>query len=479
MSVVLKPLVVDLDGTLIKSDVLLESFLSALVRRPWLACLLPFWLLQGRAVLKANLALYGEVNAALLPYNTEFVDYLQQQKQAGRRLVLATASNRKFAGQVAEHLALFDDVLASDETINLKGDKKAEGVVALLGNEGFCYAGNDVPDLKVWSRAEAAVIVGPQAKSLQKALPPQCQVERIFEADKPDFKTYAKACRLHQWVKNVLVFAPLIAGHKLGAEWFIPAIAAFFAFGLCASSVYLLNDMLDLDSDRQHPTKRNRPLAAGKLPILNGLLLVPILLVSAFVIALQLPLMFALTLAFYLVVTTAYSLLLKRVAMLDVIVLAALYTLRIIGGAFAADVELSFWLLAFSMFVFLSLAIIKRYTELLTMKQQQKTGKARGRGYEVDDLPLLASLGGAAGYLSVLVLALYLNSDAVRVIYEHTSRLWALCPVFLLWISRIWMAAHRGRMDDDPIVFALKDSGSQVMILIMAIIFAIASTGLF
>jgi len=472
------PLVVDLDGTLINSDVLLESFLSALVRKPWLLFLLPFWLLRGKPVLKAKLAHHGEVNAALLPYNAEFVTYLRQQKQGGRRLVLATASNRKFALQVQEHLALFDDVLASDEQVNLKGRAKAGAIVELLGDEGFCYAGNASPDLKVWSVAKAAVIVGPKARALEKGLPSQCQVERVFETGASNFKVYAKACRLHQWVKNVLVFAPLIAGHKLGLEWFLPAIAAFFAFSFCASSVYILNDMLDLESDRQHPTKCNRPLASGRLPILNGLLLTPVLLIVAFAIALQLPLMFALTLAFYLLVTTAYSLLLKRVAMLDVIVLAALYTLRIIGGAFAADVELSFWLLAFSMFVFLSLAIIKRYTELLTMKQQHKTGKARGRGYEVDDLPLLAALGGAAGYLSVLVLALYLNSDAVRMIYEHTSRLWALCPVFLLWISRMWMTAHRGLMDDDPIVFALKDGGSQMMILLMAAIFAIASTGL-
>lgn len=474
----MKPLVVDLDGTLIDSDVLLESLLSALVRKPWLIFLLPVWLLQGKAALKANLARHGKINASLLPYNDDLVAWLHQQKQAGRRLVLATASNRKYALQVQAHLSLFDDVLASDDHVNLKGSAKAQAVVALLGHDDFCYAGNDAPDFKVWAVAKSAVVAGPNAKSIAKELSSQCQVERVFASSPASLKTYAKACRLHQWVKNILVFAPMIAGHKLGVEWLAPSIAAFFAFGFCASSVYLLNDMLDLEADRQHPTKCRRPLACGSLPILNGLLLVPLLMIIAFVIAAQLSLMFVLTLALYLVVTTAYSLFLKRVAMLDVIVLAALYTLRIIGGAFAAGVELSFWLLAFSMFVFLSLAIIKRYTELLTLKQREKFGKARGRGYEVDDLPLLASLGGAAGYMSVLVLALYLNSESVRELYEHASRLWALCPVFLLWISHMWMTAHRGRMDDDPIVFALKDSGSQVMILLMAMVFIIASTGL-
>jgi len=474
----MKPLVVDLDGTLINSDVLLESFLSALVRRPWLVFLLPLWLLRGKAALKAGLAQYGDINVSLLPYNKEFVDYLRQQKQSGRRLVLATASNRKFALEVEAHLGLFDDVLASDEQINLKGGTKAEAVVALLGSDDFCYAGNDTPDIKVWSVCKTAIIAGPKAKSLERAVASSCQVERVFATDAATLKTYAKACRLHQWVKNVLVFAAVIAGHKLELQWLQPALAAFFAFGLCASSVYLVNDMLDLDSDRQHPTKCNRPLASGRLPILNGLMLVPVLLIAAFAIAWQLPLMFVLTLAIYLITTTAYSFVLKRIAMLDVIVLAALYTIRIVGGAFAADIDLSFWLLAFSMFVFLSLAIIKRYTELLTMKQQNKMGKARGRGYEVDDLPLLVALGGAAGYLSVLVLALYLNSPEVRNLYEHTSRLWALCPVFLLWVSRMWMTAHRGNMDDDPIVFALKDRGSQIMILIMAAIFVIASTGI-
>lgn len=472
------PLVVDLDGTLINSDVLLESFLAALVKKPWLLFLLPFWLLRGKATLKAKLAHHGEINAALLPYNDELIAYLQQQKQSGRRLILATASNRKYAQQVQAHLKLFDDVLASDEHVNLKGSRKADAIIALLGNEGFCYAGNDAPDFQVWSRSEGAIIVNAKARELQRKLAPQCTVEKLFVAEPVGLKTYFKACRLHQWVKNILVFAPVIAGHKLGMDSFWPTLAAFFAFGLCASSVYLVNDMLDLESDRQHPTKRNRPLASGRLPILNGLLLVPVLLAAAFAIASQLPLMFVATLAFYLVVTTAYSLLLKRVAMLDVIVLAGLYTLRIIGGAFAADVDLTFWLLAFSMFVFLSLAIIKRYTELLTMKQQNKIGKASGRGYEVDDMPLLAALGGASGYLSVLVLALYLNSGKVLELYEHTSRLWALCPVFLLWVSRMWMTAHRGKMDDDPIVFALKDRGSQTMILIMAAIFAVASTGL-
>jgi len=474
----MKPLVVDLDGTLINSDVLLESFLSALVRRPWLLFLLPLWLVRGKAALKAGLAQYGDINVSLLPYNKELVDYLRQQKQSGRRLVLATASNRKFALEVEAHLGLFDDVLASDEHTNLKGGTKAEATIALLGSDDFCYAGNEAADLKVWSVCKTAIIAGPMAKSLERTVSSSCHVERIFATDAATLKTYAKACRLHQWVKNVLVFAPVIAGHKLELEWLVPALAAFFAFGLCASSVYLVNDMLDLDSDRQHPTKCNRPLASGRLPILNGLMLVPVLLIGAFAIALQLPLMFALTLAIYLVTTTAYSFVLKRIAMLDVIVLAGLYTIRIIGGAFAADIELSFWLLAFSMFVFLSLAIIKRYTELLTMKQQNKTGKARGRGYEVDDLPLLVALGGGAGYLSVLVLALYLNSPDVRHLYEHTSRLWALCPVFLLWVSRMWMTAHRGNMDDDPIVFALKDRGSQIMIVIMAAIFFVASTGM-
>jgi len=473
----MKPLVVDLDGTLINSDVLFESFLAMLARKPWLLFLLPFWLLRGRAFFKASIALHSEINAALLPYNVEFLAWLREQKQAGRRLILATASNSKFALQVAEHLQLFDDVLASDDQNNLKGTSKAQSVVELLGSSDYSYAGNAAPDLKVWSQSAAAVIVGPQAGSLQKQVPAQCVVEKVFESKPAGLKVYIKAIRLHQWVKNVLVFAPLIAGHSFNKDSILLGLAAFFAFGLCASSVYLVNDMLDLESDRAHPTKRNRPLASGKLPILNGLLLAPLLLVAAFVIAVQLPVWFVATLAFYLFMTTAYSFSLKRVAMLDVVLLAGLYTLRIIGGAFAADIVPSFWLLAFSMFVFLSLAIIKRYTELLTMKQQNKTGKARGRGYEVDDLSLLAALGGSAGYSSVLVLALYLNSDAVRVLYEHSSRLWVLCPLFLLWISRMWMTAHRGNMDDDPIVFALKDRGSQLIILAMAAVFAVASTG--
>jgi 4-hydroxybenzoate polyprenyltransferase len=260
---------------------------------------------------------------------------------------------------------------------------------------------------------------------------------------------------VHQWLKNLLVFVPLLAAHRV-LDSTLLAVLAFAAFSLCASGVYLLNDLLDLKSDRRHHSKRNRPLAAGKLPLLGGLLAAPVLTLAAFAVALAVSPLFALVLGGYWLTTLAYSLQLKRKVMLDVLLLAALYTARIIGGAVAIMVEPSFWLLAFSMFMFLSLALLKRYTELAALLADGRD-KASGRGYRVDDLPLLQSFGAASGYGAVLVLALYINSPESLELYTRPYALWLLCPMLLYWISRAWFVAHRGEMHDDPVVYAATD----------------------
>ncbi len=454
------PLVVDLDGTLIRSDLLIESFLLLIRLSPLNIFRVFFWLLKGKAFLKSEIARHVDIPVEWLPYNLELIEYLKAQKKAGREIILATASHVRYAHAVAQHLGIFDDVLATDDTRNLSGTAKRSALTERYGEKQYVYAGNAPVDLKVWDHCHQAIVVAD--KGLVKQAEKHCPIEKHFEPKKPGLKVVLKALRVHQWVKNGLIFVPLLTAHVLtDAKLLVAGMLAFFAFSFCASSVYFLNDLLDLNDDRRHATKRNRPFAAGTLSLIAGLVGTPILLLMAAAICWFLPWEFALVLGIYYLMTVAYSFKLKRVVMIDVITLAALYTIRIVAGAAAVAVTLSFWLLSFSVFVFLSLAIVKRYTELMKLKEKS-VKKTLGRGYQVEDLELLSSLGGSAGYISVLVLALYINSADVKGMYDQPQLMWPVCLVMLYWISRVWIIAHRGNMDDDPIVFALKDRISMV-----------------
>lgn len=286
---------------------------------------------------------------------------------------------------------------------------------------------------------------------------------------------YLKLFRFHQWVKNILLFVPLVAAHKLSETGLIISlIEAFIAFSLCASAVYIINDLADLEADKQHPTKRDRPFASGSVPIIHGIIIGALLLLASSVIAMQLPINFFLALMVYFIITLGYSLKLKSIALVDVLLLAGLYTIRIIAGAYVVNVELSFWLLNFSIFIFFSLALVKRYSELLLLQSIDKD-KITGRGYQFDDLPLLRIMGIGSGFMSVLVLALYIDSPNIKILYEHPEYVWLLCPLFLYWISRIWLKTHRGLMHDDPVVFALRDYVSVLIAGIGAVIVWLAS----
>lgn len=465
------PLCIDLDGTLLNSDLLLESALAQIKQAPLSVIHWPRWLAQGKAPLKAQIADQVELDIETLPYNTELLAYLRDQKAAGRSLILVTASHRRLAEPIAEHLGLFDDVLATDHERNLAGLHKAETLVDRYGKQGFDYAGNAAVDIPVWQQARRAIVVNAPPSVAQQASA-VCEVEQIFNTRGPTGRHWIKALRLYQWFKNGLIFVPLAAGHVWDQpEKLLLALLAFLSFGLCASSVYLLNDLLDLSADRRHPRKYQRPFAAGTLRIAYGIAAIPLLLAAAFCLSLLInPPWFTAVLATYYVFTLAYSLRLKQALMLDAIVLAGLYTLRIIAGAAAVQVIPSFWLLAFSMFLFLSLALVKRYAELSTLRERGELS-ARGRGYQVDDLGVLQSLGVAAGYLAVLVLALYVNSETSHALYGQPMVIWLLCPVLLYWISRVWLVTHRGEMHDDPILFALTDSQSRYALLACALIF--------
>jgi len=451
------PLCVDLDGTLIKSDLLWESLVRLLQRNPLYLIAAVVWWSGGRAALKQQLARRVAVDPAHLPYHEPFLEYLRAQRAAGRRLLLVTASDRALAALVAEHVGLFDEVLASDGQTNLRGRNKGAHLAGRFGERGFDYAGNSSVDLPVWARAREALVVNAPAGLVARARQ-LGTVGGVFPgAGGVPVAAAIRALRPHQWVKNLIIFVPLITSHKINQlPLALDALSAFIAFSLCASGVYLVNDLCDLDADRVHPAKRERPFAAGALPLQAGLIGAPLLLAAGLLGAWCLAPACGAVAALYLVLTTAYSCGLKRLALVDVFCLAGLYTLRLVAGHESTGVAYSAWLLVFSMFLFLSLALVKRFVELSTPRAKE-AGAVHGRGYLPGDAPLVSSLGAASGFMAVLVLALYVNSQEVRALYAQPLLLLLVCPLMLYWISRVWLKAHRAEMHDDPIVFAIRD----------------------
>ncbi len=456
-------LCVDLDGTLLKSDTLYESLLRLVKKSPLALFLLPVWLLtRGKQGLKDEIAKRVDLPAETLPFHEEVVAFLQAEVSEGRRLALVTASHEKYAHAVADHFGFFHEVHATTAERNLKGKRKQSFLVEQYGEMGYDYMGDSKADIPVWRSCRAALLV--EGGSVSAAhVEKDFHLEKSFSKKRNPFLLF-RALRIHQWVKNLLLFIPLIMAHKVADyHLLLQAVVGFFAYSFCASSVYVTNDLFDLSSDRSHPTKRNRPFASGELSILTGGFLAVGLLAVAFALAFALPQAFVAILFTYFLITFSYSVLLKRIEVLDIIVLASLYTVRIMAGGMAVDVTVSKWLLAFSMFFFLSLACIKRFSELYRLKQEGKVNEVQGRGYQLSDIDQIASFGPASGYLSVLVLALYVHSPEVKELYHSPSILWFLCPIMLYWISRIWLLASRGKVNEDPIVFAIHDKLSYVV----------------
>ena len=467
-------LCVDLDGTLVHTDLLLESSLVLIKNNPLLIFAIPWWLFMGKAHLKEQIAKRVSVDVSLLPYNNEFLNYLKREHASGRELILATATHRLIAEKIAEHLGIFSKCFATENGINLSGARKREKIISELGERNFDYAANDHVDLPVWSQARKIILVNPD-RSLERKARDLAEVDKVFSGNDPSLRQYIKALRPHQWTKNLLVLIPALAAHSVtNTETLVSALLALVSFSLCASGVYVANDMLDLEADRSHPKKRFRPFASGALPLTHGALMVPVLLVASFALSALLPVWFSIILAGYFLTTIAYTMDVKERVVIDVLVLAILYTYRLLAGGAATGIELSTWLLAFSMFLFLSLALVKRYSELdSTFGPGDQM--AKGRGYRKSDLPLILSLGTSSGYLAVLVLALYISSSDILVQYASPELLWGLCILLLYWISRTWMLTHRGKMNYDPVVFALTDRNSQVVGVISAAIIAMAT----
>ena len=463
---------VDLDGTLIRSDLLWETLFQSVREDPRVMLKIPGWARQGKAKLKWELARAATFDAAALPYREEVVAALRQARAEGRRVVLATGASEELALRVADHLDVFDAVMASDETINLTSERKLERILGECGQDGFDYYGNSREDLCLLEKAAEATVVAPdRAASRWQGRTGAARIDDLDGFLRPALK----AMRPHQWMKNLLIFVPMV----LTLEFFnfgllAAAMLAFFSFSFAASSVYIVNDLLDLAADRRHKTKRHRPFASGTLSIRAGLGLAAGLLASAVAIALVLPAQFQLVLAIYMVTTTAYSFALKRMLLIDVLTLAGLYTVRVLAGQAACDIEPSFWLLAFSLFFFLSLALVKRFTEL----QDHGFGADRsttGRGYVDADLQTLGEAGMASGFVSVMVLALYVDSMEIKQHYSEPYFVWPLCPLVLYIIVRIWILARRQQMHDDPVVFILQDWRSQMMIGLGGIMFLLAA----
>ncbi len=471
------PVFVDLDGTLTSTDLLYESLLLAAQRSPAILWKVPGWFLRGRAYLKGQLAQCAQPNVQLLPYRQEVVDFLAQQRAQGRKLVLATASDRQYAQAVASHLGLFDDVLASDGNQNLKGPGKLEAISQYCQQHGiqeFAYLGDSSADLAVWKHSAEVYAVAPSTP-LRRQLA-NLPVKRTFPGSASStILAGLRALRPRQWAKNLLLFVPLVLAHQW-TSWPLwrSSILAFACFCAVASAVYLINDLCDVENDRQHPKKKKRPFASGALPLVWGPPAAMFLVVSGLTLSLvTLPALFTALLIVYLIVTSAYSGSLKRQPIIDVLVLAVLYTIRILAGGVATNLEVSRWLLAFAGFHFLSLAFAKRYAELARLLSEGNAA-ASGRGYRVGDLPLVGTLGATAGYIAVLVLALYVNNLEGTQPYLHPSLLWLTSGLLLYWISRIWLLAYRGELSEDPVVFAMTDVISWLIGVLSLILILVA-----
>lgn len=457
------PLAVDLDGTLIATDLLWEGLFLLLRQNPFAVFMVPFWLLGGPARLKQEIARRVDLDPASLPYREELLSRLRAEKTAGRKIILATGTPLRFAEAIAGHVGVFDTVIATDGASNLTCVRKRQKLVDTYGDGGFDYAGNSKHDVSVFESARTAIVVAPDRKAARWHA---THGGELIPAPQRSWRTVAKMLRVHQWLKNTLIVVPMALSHEyfnLSMLW--SCLLAFFSFSFAASAIYIVNDFFDLGLDRKHPTKRNRPLASGVVSVPFGMAAIAALLPLSFLVAAFLPPSFFLVLLAYLAATTAYSFSIKRMLLLDVLVLAGLYTMRIVAGTVATGVDVSFWLLAFSVFFFLSLALVKRYVELRSSDLVEGE-RIAGRGYRPEDQDIIAQAGMASAFSAVLVLALYIDSDSVREQYSHPWMIWPLAPIVLYMAMRVWILARRNEMHDDPVVFIIRDWRSQLMGLI-------------
>jgi 4-hydroxybenzoate polyprenyltransferase/phosphoserine phosphatase len=481
------PLCVDLDGTLVKSDTLLDTVIVLARQHPRAVLSFPKWVAQGKAAFKRKVTELAQIDVVHLPYNQPLLEYLRQQHADGREIYLATGADTLLAERVAAHLGIFNGVLASDGSTNLTGHNKLAAFQQRFPS-GFCYIGNAKPDVPLLTNCLHPMVANPHGRLRAGLRSAGIVPAKTFQDAAAPWKAWLKAIRLHQWAKNVLIFLPVLLAHVRAAGPMVAACLAFFSFGLAASATYIVNDLLDLEADRNHPRKRRRPFASGDLSPIAGVVTVLGFLCSSVIVAWFIPNLITILspqhslgrpygflgwLVFYALATTAYSLRLKRTVLVDVIVLSGLYTIRILAGAAATGVPISEWLAAFSIFFFLSLAFVKRFSELESLRHRISDPAAvlvKGRGYRVSDLEQLRSFGTASGYASVVVFSLYIGNAVAKDLYAHYTRLWLLVPVLLLWLSRLWLKASRDELHEDPVIYAITDKRSLLLGLLVGAI---------
>jgi 4-hydroxybenzoate polyprenyltransferase len=468
-----KPLCVDLDGTLVKSDTLIDSLLVLARSHPLLLLQLPVQVLRGKAAFKAFVTEHVALDVAHLPYNRKLLQFLQNEHTHGREIYIATGADVRLARRVADHLGIFHEVLASDGTRNLTGDKKLDSLRILFGNSGFAYVGNDTPDLPVMAGAAESMVANPSRRLRTRLRAQGITPSHAFEERSRPMRSLVKALRPHQWAKNLLILLPPLLAHNHSIHLLASALLAFFCFCCTASGTYMVNDLLDIETDRRNPKKRLRPFASGDLAPASGLVASAVLLTLGFAAAQFLPAAFSYWLLLYLGSTLIYSLYLKRIALVDVVVLSGLYTLRLLAGGAATDTLISHWLAGFAIFLFLSLAIVKRFAELESLRLSGAQLK-NGRGYLMSDIEQIRAFGTASAFAAVVVFANYISSQDVTALYHHPQRLWLIVPFMVLWLCRVWLLASRGELDEDPVAFALTDAASLVMGVAVVLIVLLA-----
>jgi 4-hydroxybenzoate polyprenyltransferase/phosphoserine phosphatase len=465
------PLIVDMDGALIRTDATFEAFAAGLFKRPFSTVAACGLLLKGRAHFKRRITEIAGLDVSAFPLREDFVAHLGEQRAEGRTLHLVSGSDHEIVQQVADRLALFETATGSSDGRNLKGSEKAKYLRERF-DAGFVYAGDSSADLNVWPHARGAILAG-ASPSVARRCRDIHDVEAEFGDVRKPMRHWFKALRLHQWSKNVLIFAPLLlSGHFTDISDIVRCVLGFLLLSIAASGTYILNDLSDLAADRKHPTKRARPFASGALPIAQGLTVGPALIAFGLIGAIFLSPMFAVALGTYLVTTLAYSLRLKAVAMLDVVILGWLYTLRLIMGGLLLGTPFSPWLLTFAMFFFFSMSLAKRYVEIAAPGAK---GAIAGRGYMAEDAPLALAFGVAGSVAATLILVLYLVDEAFpSIVYNSPGWLWATPALVTVWSMRIWLLAHRGELDADPVTFAVRDPISLSLGALLAVAFALA-----
>ncbi len=469
-----RPLCIDLDGTLVKNDTLVDSLLLMVRTHPADLRCIPGWIMRGKAVLKYEVGQRVHLDVAHLPYNQPLLAFLEQQRGLGRTLYLATGADTGLANRVAQQLGIFDGVLASDGATNLTGHNKLASFQARFGEHGYDYIGNARPDVPLLTHADVPMVANPDSALRSAIRDKRFTPQRQFIDSAPTLRSVVRAMRVHQWAKNVLIFVPLLLAHALRTRTVLDAVAAFFCFSLCASSTYIVNDLLDIDADRRHPRKRRRPFASGDLSGKTGILLSASLLFCSLVIAATLSSSFLAWLLLYLVATLSYSLYLKRIVLVDVVLLSGLYTLRLLAGSAATAIFISPWLAGFSIFLFLSLAMVKRFSELQNIRSAGQS-VSNGRGYLISDTEQMRAFGTSSAYASVVVFSLYISGRDVTGLYAHPQRMWLITPIMILWISRVWLLASRGELDEDPVIFAVTDRMSLLLGFLVVCILLLAT----